>query len=74
MGFMIPASAKRFTSLRMKSWSAFELFLDFAAIGLQSAVKITNNGGESVFMVVKAAKLIGGLLTPYAILTLSCCS
>ena len=67
---MIPASTKCLTSLRMKSWSAFEYFLDFVAIGLQSAV----NGSGSVFMVVKTENLIGDLLLPYAIVTHSSCS
>ena len=35
---------------------------------------IANNGGGSLFMVVKAAKLIRGFLPPYVIITLSCCS
>ena len=71
---MIPASTTHFTSLQMKSWSAFECFLDFVAIGLQSAVKSANNGGGSVFMLLKTAKLIRCLLPPYVIVRLSFCS
>ena len=70
---MIPDSAKFFTSVLVKSWSASKYFVEFAAISLQSTVKFANNGGGSALMVVKATKLIGSLLPPHAIIAFSSC-
>lgn len=58
----------------MECWSDFETFCGLVAMGLQFACKLANCVGGLILIVVRAQKVNVGLLSPYLITTLLCCS